>query len=103
MAEKTKTVGFRLGGEVLERAENLASREGLTVHELGKRALVDRIEGEGSLHRLGMTVMNLEDEVKELRSDIATMFKGVMVLVGKIPSEKADEVIRHAMGRRGKS
>ena len=102
MAEKTKTVGFRLGGDVLGRAENLAAQEGLTIHELGKRALIDRIEGEASLHRLGMTVKNLEGEVHDLRSDVSAVFKSMLVLVGKIPPEKADEVVGQALRTGGK-
>jgi len=102
MAEKTKTIGFRLGGETLKRAENLASREGFTIHELGKRALVDRMEGEASLHRLGMTVKNLEGEVQYLRRDIATVFKSMLVLVGKIAPDKAEEILEKAFGKGGK-
>mgnify|MGYP003377809489 CR=1 FL=1 len=102
MAEKTKTVGFRLGSDILERAENLATREGVTIHELGKRALIDRIEGEASLHRLGMTVKNLEGEVQDLRLDVSAVFKSMLVLVGKIPPEKAQEVLDQAMGKKGK-
>lgn len=124
-------ISFRLGGEYVDAAralEVLATRDGVTVHEAARQILIERLLGgdatearpsqaapseseSGSLKEVRSMIQTANEAlradqaraVKDLRTDIALLFKVVLVDAMKVSEADASAFIKRVLESRGKT
>ena len=96
MAKKEeKVISFRLDGEPLSQLEEVAKRNGVSLHEWAKKALIRELESGNLLPKIALTSDAIKNEVDELRKDISVAVEALLVSGGKATSEQASKFVKN--------
>lgn len=97
--KEEKIIGFRLDGELRSRLEEAALRNGISLHEWARKAVIRELESESYLPKIALQNEALKQELLELRKDIAVSTEALLVSAGKSTPEHASKFVRANLKR----
>ena len=93
MAEaRTKPVSVRLPAEVVELLDERAREKGSERSDYLRDLIVRGLGGDGD--DTSDRLATIERRLREVRQDLATMMKAVLVMVARVDHQAADEWVR---------
>jgi hypothetical protein len=98
MTERGKVISFRVGEEDLPDLERRAETAGQTVHEVAKRAL--RKSFENQTNEMAISLSAIQEELTDLRQDIAVSVEALLLLSGKVGPADALKFVRDNLKKR---
>lgn len=95
MARKeSKTIGFKAGGELLLRLQEIAKRDGVSAHEWARRAIIRELDSGSQIRKIALNAEAIIQELAELRKDVAVATEAVLVSGGKASLEQAAKFVK---------
>lgn len=92
---KSKPVSVRLPTEVLELLDERSKEKGAERSDFLRDLIVTGLDQSGDGDRdLRDRLAVIEDKLQDVRQDLATLMKAVLVMVAKIDHDAADEWVR---------
>ena len=98
MAEKGKTIAFRLTRKDAEQVEKRAAKSGKRGNELARDILLSNLYEEGDREMLKIKIASLELAVKQLQRGLANATEAMLVVSGKVTKEQAKQWVRENVG-----
>ena len=90
MSEKGGIISFRMSAADRAMLERLASTEGISVGEIARQIVTERLHNKESMRAIQVTNEAILDELKQLREAVALSAEAVLSNQGKMLSR--DEV-----------